>query len=81
MQSPWNLHALKRAKYRGLSKVQIQAYMTGVVQNLKRLIQATVTDIISGTYYLYDIFTKRIKFALNIFIQEALDKFYKISLL
>ena len=26
-----NLHALKRAKYRGLPKVQIQVYMTGTV--------------------------------------------------
>lgn len=33
-------HNLARAKYRGLKKVQIQAYMTGIVQNLKRLTNA-----------------------------------------
>lgn len=32
-------HCLDRAKYRGLSKVQIQAYMTGITQNLKRLVE------------------------------------------
>ncbi len=33
-----NNHGLNRARYRGRSKMQIQAYMTAVVQNLKRLI-------------------------------------------
>ncbi len=31
-------HGLSRAKYRGRSKVQIQAYFTAIVQNLKRLV-------------------------------------------
>ena len=31
-------HNLSRAKYRGTSKVQIQAYFTAIVQNLKRLL-------------------------------------------
>jgi hypothetical protein len=39
-------HSLKRAKYRGLTKVQIQAYMTASVQNLKRLIKATFNDLL-----------------------------------
>ncbi len=30
-------HGLRRAKYRGTKKMQIQAYLTGTVQNLKRL--------------------------------------------
>ena len=30
-------HGLRRAKYRGSDKVQIQAYLTGTAQNLKRL--------------------------------------------
>jgi len=30
-------HGLRRAKYRGLDKMQIQAYSIGIVQNLKRL--------------------------------------------
>jgi hypothetical protein len=45
-----NLHALKRVKYRGLPKVQIQAYMTGAVQNLKRLIHATIIDILRSIW-------------------------------
>ena len=40
-----NLHSLKRAKYRGLTNMQIQAYMIGVVLNLKRLVQATIIII------------------------------------
>ena len=32
------LHGLSRAKYRGRSKVQIQAYLYAIVQNLKRLL-------------------------------------------
>jgi hypothetical protein len=31
-------HCLARAKYRGRSKVQIQAYLSATVQNLKRLL-------------------------------------------
>jgi hypothetical protein len=35
-------HGLARAKYRGRANVQIQAYMTAAVQNIKRLIQASL---------------------------------------
>jgi hypothetical protein len=31
-------HCLARAKYRGRVKVQIQAYLSAIVQNLKRLL-------------------------------------------
>jgi hypothetical protein len=31
-------HCLARAKYRGRRKVQIQAYLSAIVQNLKRLL-------------------------------------------
>ena len=31
-------HCLARAKYRGRPKVQIQAYLIAIVQNLKRLL-------------------------------------------
>lgn len=34
-----NNHGLSRAKYRGRKKVQIQAFMTAIIQNLKRLLQ------------------------------------------
>ena len=33
-------HGLSRARYRGRSKVQIQAYLIAIVQNLKRLVAA-----------------------------------------
>jgi hypothetical protein len=33
-----NRHLFGRAKYRGLSKLQIQVYMVSTVQNLKRLV-------------------------------------------
>ena len=33
-------HGLTRARYRGRSKVQIQAYLSATVQNLKRLVKA-----------------------------------------
>jgi Transposase DDE domain len=33
-------HGLSRARYRGRSKVQIQAYLSVIVQNLKRLVAA-----------------------------------------
>lgn len=35
-------HGLSRAKYRGRSKMQIQAYLTSTVQNLKRLMAAVL---------------------------------------
>ena len=34
-----NRHGLRHARYRGLSKIKIQAYMTGAVVNLKRLMK------------------------------------------
>lgn len=30
-------HGLDRARYRGRAKMQIQAYMTAIVQNVKRM--------------------------------------------
>lgn len=33
-----NQHGLKRARYRGINKVQIQAYMVAIMLNIKRLI-------------------------------------------
>lgn len=35
-------HGLKRARYRGRAKVQIQVYMISIVQNLKRLVTAAI---------------------------------------
>ena len=37
-----NIHGLKRAKYRGLSNVQIQAYLVSTVQNIKRLMATII---------------------------------------
>lgn len=42
-----NFHGLHRARYRRLSKMQIQVYMISTVQNLKRLAVASLTDICS----------------------------------
>jgi transposase len=58
-----NLHALKRAKYRGISKVQIQAYMTGAVQNLKRLVGATLQNILRT---IYNLITKSLYYRLSL---------------
>ena len=41
------LHGLHRVRYRGRSKLQSQVYMISTVQNLKRLAQAIVIDLIS----------------------------------
>lgn len=35
-------HNLRKAKYRGLNKMQIQAYMTSTVQNIKRFEKANL---------------------------------------
>ena len=34
-----NRHGLRHARYRGLGKTRIQAYMTGAVTNIKRLMK------------------------------------------
>lgn len=47
-----NCHGLLRAKLRGLPKVQMQAYMTAVVQNLKRLIQVPFGDLLAAFLFL-----------------------------
>ena len=33
-----NQHGLKRARYRGINKVQIQANMIGTILNIKRIV-------------------------------------------
>jgi hypothetical protein len=43
-------HNLSRAKYRGRAKVQIQAYLTAFVQNLKRLVAALLLMLYSRPY-------------------------------
>lgn len=39
-------HGLERAKYRGLTKVQIQCYLIAIVQNFKRLINYVIYFLI-----------------------------------
>src|SRR5579872_5914405 len=39
-------HCLSRAKYRGLMKTQIQAYMVGSVLNMKRLVAFFISSFI-----------------------------------
>jgi len=40
-----NNHNLRKAKYRGLEKIQIQAYMTATVQNLKRVLTSGLNSL------------------------------------
>ena len=42
-----NFHLLDRAKYRGRSKMQIQAYLVASVQNLKRLMEVVIDLLIA----------------------------------
>jgi transposase len=41
-------HGLRRARYRGRSKVQVQVFMTSAIQNLKRLLGASLCDLFSA---------------------------------
>lgn len=64
-------HGLKRAKYRGMWKVQVQTYMTAFVQNLKRLSQSDLKGLTGHIYVHFE--TKfKIKFVkfLRIFAYE-----------
>lgn len=66
-------HCLRRAKYRGLEKVQIQVFLTATVQNLKRMIKIYCS-------YLYLFWPKtRIKLANIALVIQKLDwkNFYK----
>lgn len=38
-------HGLRKARYRGRAKVQIQIYMISIVQNLKRLATAAIDSL------------------------------------
>ena len=44
-------HCLRRARYRSLVKVQIQLYLTAIVQNLKRLV-SRLLDFLRHLFYL-----------------------------
>ncbi|MBI2607198.1 MAG: transposase, partial [Deltaproteobacteria bacterium] len=58
-------HGLKRAKYRGRSKAQIQSYVIAAVQNLKRLIGA-----VGGNYL--DFITRLIEMIAKRFFSEKI---------
>lgn len=45
-----NNHGLRRARYRGITKVQIQVYMTSIVQNLKRL-ALSISDFFRDLFF------------------------------
>lgn len=47
-----NNHGLRRARYRGRAKVQIQVYTISTVQNLKRLATALCDDFLTFTFKL-----------------------------
>lgn len=40
-------HGMRRARYRGRAKMQIQVYMTATVQNLKRLADCLLDDLVA----------------------------------
>jgi transposase len=68
-------HGLDRARYRGRSKVQIQAYMIANVQNLKRLIGA-IESILLNLRYLVE---KLSRFFVGQKIQQKYPNFTKIA--
>lgn len=49
-------HGLRRVKYRGLSKVQIQFYMTAMVQNFKQFISYGDQLSLKAKYFLWRVF-------------------------
>lgn len=57
-------HGLRKARYRGLWKVQVQVYVVSMVQNLKRLASSHLDDLIR----IYD-FWRRI-FEIQFFMTE-----------
>lgn len=58
-------HGLLRVKYRGLSKVQIQFYMTAMVQNFKRLATYSHQLNLKLRYFLWTIYEYRPKFLIK----------------
>ena len=44
-------HCLRRARYRGIQKVQIQFYMIAIAQNFKRLL-SLIFNVVSGMFFL-----------------------------
>jgi hypothetical protein len=58
-----NLNGLSRAKYRGLKKTQIQAYMVASALNLKRL--AALLNLLFLAYKYINIYYKRIFIQFN----------------
>lgn len=55
-------HGLRRVKYHGLSKVQIQFYMTAMVQNFKRLTAYGHQLDLKLRYFLWKIYEYRLNF-------------------
>ncbi|WP_455211869.1 transposase [Kaarinaea lacus] len=43
-------HNLRRARYRGFSKMQIQLYMIALVQNLERSVTVLTTKLFSSIF-------------------------------
>lgn len=72
-----NQHGLKRAKYRGINKVQIQANMVGAVLNIKR--------IITSYYRLFgaiiaSIKTTRVHYKLYIKSKTTIINFFQVGI-
>lgn len=67
-----NLHGLKRARYRGLKKVQIQAHMVASVLNLKRLVALCFKG------FILCIVTSLLYIQISIMIRLQKSNFYQI---
>jgi transposase len=55
-----SFHGLRRARYRGRAKVQIQVYMISTVQNLKRL-AGTASDLIQWFFLKLDFYSFEVR--------------------
>lgn len=63
-------HCLRRAKYRGILKFQIQCYMIAMVQNFKRL-----TSLIFA-FFIYIFFAKKIK---KLFLHRKINFYFETA--
>ncbi len=70
-----NRHGLSRARYRGLDKVQIQAYLSATVQNMKRIINIFIV-LCCKTYFLMILPQKT---TLIVFVKTHLKLLSKIN--
>ena len=65
-------HGLRRAKYRGIKKFQIQCYMTAITQNIKRIIRLILKYLDEFYHYkVNNLFKEIIKYLLKLRVSLA----------